>query len=227
MSVEKTASEVPAWRRRTEGEHRWPAALTVLITITLQLLLPDRLVLGPRWLLPALSVLLLIALLFINPGRVVLHDKRGRLIALVLVAVVSIGNGGSAVELVVRILDGSIGDKAGPLLASGFVVWATNIVAFSLWYWEFDGGGPAARACAHRDHPDFAFPQMQNPELAHKDWEPYYVDYLYMAFTNATAFSPTDVMPLRRWAKLTMMAQSGISLALALLVIARAVGILH
>lgn len=220
-------SELPAWRRPTGGEHRWPAVITVLVTIGLQLLLPDQLVLRPRWLLPGLTVLLLVALLFINPGRIVHHNRLTRVVALCMVGVVSLGNAISAIELVVRIIDGSIGDKAAPLLASGAVVWATNIVAFSLWYWEFDRGGPAARACGHREHPDFAFPQMQTPDLSHNEWEPTYVDYLYLAFTNATAFSPTDVMPLRRWAKLTMMAQSTISLVLAVFVIARAVNILH
>lgn len=225
MNADKT-SELPAWRRRTLGEHRWPAALTVLITIGLQLLLPDQLILGPRFLLPGLSALLLVALLFMDPGRITRHNKIGRLIGLVLVGVVSLGNGGSAVELVYRILDGSIGDKAAPLLASGFVVWATNIVAFSLWYWEFDRGGPVARALGTNPYPDFVFVQMTSPQLAPPDWEPAFADYLYLAFTNAAAFSPTDVMPLSRWAKLAMTVQSAVSILTVALIVARAVNIL-
>ncbi|MGX1763469.1 hypothetical protein ACWIG5_42350, partial [Streptomyces lydicus] len=102
-----------------------------------------------------------------------------------------------------------------------------DVVVFGLGYWEFDRGGPGARANARKPLPDFLFVQMQNPELADPEWEPQFMDYLYLSFTNATAFSPTDVMPMTRWAKAMMMAQSGISLVLAALVIARAVNVLH
>jgi hypothetical protein len=101
------------------------------------------------------------------------------------------------------------------------------VIAFGLWYWEFDRGGPVRRAEGTVQHPDLMFPQMVSPELAPSDWEPYFVDYLYMSFTNATAFSPTDVMPLRPWNKIAMMAQSTISLVLLGLVIARAVNVLR
>ena len=115
---------------------------------------------------------------------------------------------------------------AGPLFATGASIWATNVIAFALWYWEFDRGGPVHRAHATLRHPDLMFPQMVSPQLASPDWEPQFVDYLYLAFTNATAFSPTDVMPLARWAKLTMLAQAAVSLSVGALVIARAVNIL-
>ena len=101
------------------------------------------------------------------------------------------------------------------------------MIVFGLWYWEFDRGGPVARARADKPYPDFLFPQMSSPaELTPPDWEPEFVDYLYMSFTNATAFSPTDVMPLSRWAKLTMLAQSLVSIVTVALVVARAVNIL-
>ena len=102
-----------------------------------------------------------------------------------------------------------------------------NVVVFALWYWELDRGGPVARAQATSQYPDFVFPQMLTPELAPTHWESAFVDYLYLSFTNATAFSPTDVLPLSRWAKLTMMVQSAVSLATVALVIARAVNILQ
>nr|WP_215549944.1 DUF1345 domain-containing protein [Amycolatopsis sp. CA-230715] len=196
----------------------------VIATLALQLALPGALVLSPRWLLPALSTLLIVALLLVNPGKVDRRSKRERMISLVLVAVVSAANALSAVGLVIGIVDGSITGSAGRVLLSGVIVYWTNIVVFSLWYWEFDRGGPAARALGEADYPDFMFPQMSDPELAPKDWEPGYLDYLYVSFTNAAAFSPTDVMPLRRWAKLTMLGQAGLSLILALLVVAWAVG---
>jgi uncharacterized membrane protein len=109
---------------------------------------------------------------------------------------------------------------------TGAAIWLTNVIVFALWYWEFDRGGPVARALARKPLPDFQFVQMQSPELAHPDWEPAFMDYLYLSFTNATAFSPTDVLPLSRWAKATMLLQSAISLVTVALVIARAVNVL-
>jgi uncharacterized membrane protein len=100
------------------------------------------------------------------------------------------------------------------------------MVVFSLWYWEFDRGGPGARAEALDPYPDFLFPQMTNPEFSPMDWSPTYFDYLFTSYTNASAFSPTDVMPLTRWAKMLMMVQSATSLVTVGLVIARAVNIL-
>ena len=116
---------------------------------------------------------------------------------------------------------------AGSLLFNGGAVWLTNVIVFALWYWEADRGGPAARANARHEYPDFLFAQMTAPEMAPRDWEPRFLDYLYLSFTNATAFSPTDTLPLSRWAKLTMMAQSAVSLVTVALVIARAVNILR
>ncbi|MGH3811812.1 MAG: hypothetical protein ACRDUV_05070, partial [Pseudonocardiaceae bacterium] len=136
----------------------------------------------------------------------------------------SLANAWSATLLVFGLVHGRGGQDAGSLLAAGAAIWLTNIIVFGLWYWQLDRGGPVARA--RQVVPDFQFVQMQNPELAPPDWEPEFVDYLYLSFTNATAFSPTDVMPLSRWAKLTMLAQSLISLVTVVLVIARAVNIL-
>ena len=100
------------------------------------------------------------------------------------------------------------------------------MIAFALMYWELDRSGPAARVAAVRTHPDLLFAHMQNPELADPEWEPHFADYLYLSFTNATAFSPTDVLPLSRWAKVTMMVQSAVALAVVVLVVARAINVL-
>ena len=113
------------------------------------------------------------------------------------------------------------------LLLTGGTIWLTNVIVFGLWYWEFDRGGVVERAAGSKPYPDFVFPQMTSPELAPPDWEPGFVDYLYMSFTNAMAFSPTDVMPMTRWAKLTMLSQSIVSVVTVVLVIARAVNILR
>ena len=222
-----THVEMPAWRRETDTEQRWAVTVAILVAAGLQLPLPDKLNFLPGWLLPALSLVLIAALVVASPSRISRHGKAQRRLGLTVVFLVSAGNTLNGVQLVRHILDGSLGDAAGPLLASGADIYLTNIIVFSLWYWEFDRGGPAMRASGVREYPDFLFPQMSSPQLAPQDWEPSYVDYLYLSFTNATAFSPTDVMPMRPWAKLAMLAQSAISLVIVVLVVARAVNILH
>jgi uncharacterized membrane protein len=176
--------------------------------------------------MPSLETALLLALIAANPTRLNRESAVLRAGSLTLTALISLTNAWAAVVLASDLVAGRAGEEAGPLLSTGAAVWLTNIISFALWYWQFDRGGPAARAHARRRIPDFVFVQMQSPELAHPDWEPAFVDYLYLSFTNATAFSPTDVMPLSRWAKLTMLVQSLVSLVTVALVIARAVNIL-
>ncbi|KDN16663.1 hypothetical protein [Amycolatopsis rifamycinica] len=196
----------------------------VVATLVLQVALPDDMALRPWWLLPAVSVLLVVALLLVNPGRMTHVSAVERTISLLIVGLVTVVNAWSAASLVYGIGTGTIDDRAGAVLVTGGVVYWTNVVVFSLWYWEFDRGGPGRRAAGRAEFPDLQFPQMADPDLAHRDWEPSYLDYLYFSFTNAAAFSPTDVMPLRIWAKMTMMLQAAISLVLALMVVAWAVG---
>jgi len=148
------------------------------------------------------------------------------LIHLALIAVMSLSNAASAGRLIVDLVRAEGIRDPAQLLLTGAAIWLTNVIVFGLWYWEFDRGGPVERAAGVRPYPDFTFPQMTSPELAPPSWEPGFVDYLYMSFTNAMAFSPTDVMPMTRWAKLTMLAQSLISVVTVALVIARAVNIL-
>ena len=217
---------IPAWLRVTRGENRWPVAAAIVVAIGLQLALPDRLALQSRWLLPGLELAMLIGLIIASPVRFNRESTALRIASLTLTGLLSLANAWSATLLIQGLLRGTEGQDAGALLSTGAAIWLTNIIAFAVWYWQFDRGGPAARAHARRTLPDFQFVQMQNPDLTHPDWEPQFVDYLYLSFTNATAFSPTDVMPLSRWAKLTMLGQSLISLATLALVIARAVNIL-
>jgi len=216
---------LPAWLRVTQGESRWPAAAAMVVAIALQTMLPDRLTLSSRWLLPGLELALLVALIVANPHRLTRESPPLRAASLGLTGVLSVANAWSAAQLAAELITGRAGEDPVALLSTGAAIWLTNIIAFALWYWQFDRGGPAARAHARRVVPDFQFPQMQDP-ARHLDWEPEFVDYLYLSFTNATAFSPTDVMPLSRWAKLTMLCQSLISLIIVVLVIARAVNIL-
>jgi uncharacterized membrane protein len=218
---------LPAWRRRTEGELRWPVALTTAVGIALQVAVPDKLVLvSPSWIFPAAQGVLLIVLVTANPQRIDRQSTIMRMLSLVLAAMLSLANGYSVAALAVGITRGNMGREPGQLLITGGVIWLTNVVAFALWYWEFDRGGPVARALNLKRYPDLQFPQMTSPEMAPPDWEPAFFDYLYVAFTNATAFSPTDVMPLSRWAKAAMTVQSLISIVTVALVVSRAVNIL-
>jgi uncharacterized membrane protein len=219
---------VPAWMRETRGERRWPVTLSVIAAIVLQVLLPTSVTKPlPSALMPSLEGALLIGLSVANPVRIERRGPAVRAASIALIFVITVANVASGVLLIRAILEGRAGTSAGPLLTSGASIWATNVIAFALWYWEFDRGGPVSRAHGTSRLPDLMFPQMASPELAPPDWEPQFVDYLYLSFTNATAFSPTDVMPLARWAKLTMLVQSALSLAVGALVIARAVNILR
>jgi uncharacterized membrane protein len=218
---------LPAWRRVTRGESRLAVTLAVLAAIGMLAALPDRIAPHPRWLLPGLALLLLVGLTVANPTRIDRQSRALRSLSLLLIAIISIANAATAARLIVDLVRGTGIRTPSELLLTGAAIWLTNVIVFGLWYWEFDRGGPVARAHAVKQYPDFLFPQMGSPpELTPPDWEPEFVDYLYFSFTNATAFSPTDVMPLSRWAKLTMLAQSAVSLITVALVIARAVNIL-
>jgi uncharacterized membrane protein len=216
----------PAWRRVTREEPRVPVTIAILVAIGLMLALPDRVANHPRWLFPGLAVLLLVGIFVAKSTRVDWRSRALRIASLLLIGVMSIANATSAARLILDLVRAEGIRDPGELLLTGAAIWLTNVIVFSLWYWEFDRGGPVERAVGSRPYPDFLFPQMTSPELAPPEWEPAFVDYLYLSFTNATAFSPTDVMPLSRWAKLTMLAQSAISIITLVLVIARAVNIL-
>jgi uncharacterized membrane protein len=216
----------PAWLRPTAGEPRWPVAIAVMVAIGLQLSVPSRLAIKPQWLLPVLEAAILAMLIVANPRRISTKYPWVRPLSLALVGLATLANVYSAARLVLNLVHGKEGESAGPLLIIGGAVWLTNVIVFGLWYWEFDRGGPAARANATKKYPDFQFSQMATTDSIHQDWEPTFIDYLYLSFTNATAFSPTDTVPMTRWAKVLMLTQSCVSLATVVLVIARAVNIL-
>jgi len=221
----RTGLHLPAWLRPTRGEHRLPVTVALLLLVVLQLRIRADLAVHPRYLLPALELGLFAALSVGNPTRINRESMLLRMGGLVLLGAAGAGTAWSAGRLVYLLATGHGGNNAVPLLVNGGMVWLMNIIVFAVVYWDFDRGGPAARAHARVTRPDFLFSQMTVPELSSRDWEPTFVDYLYVSFTNATAFSPTDTLPLSRWAKLTMMAQSAISLVTVALVVARAVNI--
>jgi uncharacterized membrane protein len=205
------------------GEPRWHMASAVVAVIVLTILMPDDVQLGPNWLLPVIEGVLLVALIASDPGRI---DRPLRALSIGLVSVLVLGALWATVLLTSHLINGGKEtDSAEALLTAGSTVWASNIIAFALLYWELDGGGSAARARHPPKHPDLAFPQQLTPSIASADWRPRFYDYLYLGFTNATAFSPTDAMPLALWAKSTMALQALISLVILGLVVARAVNV--
>lgn len=209
------------------GEHRLPVVLTVLVMLALPLFLRDRLSFGPKWLLPILASALLVTVVAADPGRYTRYSKVLRLVTIGLVVILILKAGWATAQLILDLIQGGPEtNNATVLLITGMLVWFGNNLVFALLYWELDSGGPAARAQHARQYPDLAFPGHLTPALVPPDWRPDFVDYLYLGLTNALAFSPTDVMPLARWAKLTMALQSLISVAIVSLVIARAVNIL-
>jgi hypothetical protein len=217
---------VPAWRRHTTGEQRWPSAVAIFVMIGLQYLLPDRLTIGPRWFMPVIELVLIAVLGVANPVRIERGTMPLRALGLVLIGVASLGNAWSVAVLAVDIAQNRHIGSASALLSTGGAVYVINILTFAVWYWELDRGGPPQRALGTHQYPDFLFPQMTAPDMARRDWEPLFIDYLYVAITNATAFSPTDTLPLSRWAKGLMGLQAVVALITAALVVARAVNAL-
>jgi hypothetical protein len=217
----------PAWRRHTESEHRWPVALALAIMVGLQWSLPDRLTAGPRWLLPAIEVVIVAVLVAADPGRMRQSSPPLRILGLVLIGIASLGNAWTVAVLVHDIATGRDLGSAAALLATGAGIYLINVLTFAVWFWELDRGGPGQRARGSDPYPDFLFPQMTAPEMVHREWEPRFLDYFYVAFTNATAFSPTDTLPLSRWAKLAMTLESAVALVTAALVVAKAVNALQ
>jgi hypothetical protein len=213
---------------RSAGEHWWPVALAIAIVATLHALLPDHFRLDPRWFAPALLFGLVLALVVGDPGRIDRQKTWLRVVTGVLIAVVSLANLSAAIRLVVDIVDNNkrFANNAAGLLAVGGIIWLTNVIAFALWYWDLDRGGPAARAQRGGRAPAFVFPEMVLTDFVAPTWMPRFVDYLSLSFWTATAFSPTDVSAITPWAKLLMALEAGASLALGGLVIARAVNIL-
>ncbi|MDH6193840.1 hypothetical protein M2272_000461 [Mycobacterium frederiksbergense] len=216
----------PSWLRPGDPENRLPVLAALIAAIALQLAIPVNYTLVPRWPLTSAEVLLLVVLVWLNPIRLTRATRLGRYASLVLLGAITVDNTLSAVVLDAKILTGEVSNNAAVLLGSGAAIFVTNVIAFGIWYWELDRGGPFARRDGTHPYPDFMFPQMGNPKVAKPNWRPTFVDYLYVSLTNVMAFSPTDTMPLARWAKMMMSLQAMVALSTAGLVIARAVNVL-
>jgi uncharacterized membrane protein len=207
------------------SEPFWPAQATILAAIALQLLLPKRLTAGPPWLIPALEGALLLGMFMATPNQLEHEHPRRRRVALGLTAIVTAANIYSLAALTHLLLHRNVGNGR-ELIVSGVLIWLTNFLIFALWYWETDRGGPGRRAAGHDGPPDFLFPQMSDDRIEPLYWRPRFIDYLYVSLTNATAFSPTDTMPLTPIVKSIMGIQSLVSLVTIGLVVSRAVNIL-
>jgi hypothetical protein len=221
-------SHIPSWLRPGDPESRLPVLAALIAAIALQLLISRNYTLVPRWPLVVLEVLLLVVLVALNPLRLSRSTLLGKYATWVLLGAITVDNTLSAIVLDARIISGQVSNDPALLLGSGAAIFVTNIIVFGIWYWELDRGGPFARRAGTRPYPDFLFPQMDpdTAKLARPGWRPTFVDYLYVSITNVMAFSPTDTMPLSRWAKGMMTVQAMVALSTAGLVIARAVNVL-
>jgi hypothetical protein len=220
--------------RAEERESRWEASPAVGTVIGLQVLLAIVSLTQDWqtwdfswwvWLIPVVpETILLVVLSWSRPHERLVQMGIRRTVEIVLLGVVSLANTLLVIGVIASLVEGQ--EKSGAqLLLKAATVWATNVITYGLWFWAFDRGGPVTRVGADPPLPDFLFPQMQSQQLAPPRWTPALTDYMYVSFTNSIAFSPTDTLPLTRWAKVLMLSESAISAVTILLVAARAVNI--
>ncbi len=215
--------------RPSRGERRLPMALAVVAVGILQQLLPTDFRASAElfYLFPVLLLLFLAVRISGDPARIDRDRPWLRVTSGLMIAVMTLATAAATARLIVGILTNAQFASATQLLTIGGIIWITNVIVFSLWYWDLDAGGPAARALGRGDvRPSFHFPEQSLTELVGPGWYPHFVDYLAMSFNTSLAFGPSDVSAIRRWAKFLMIMQSIISLALAALVLARAINIL-
>ena len=225
-------------RRNRRGENRLPPAIAVVLAALLYLLLPSPLRLGPRWLVPGLELVLLVALIATNRLRLTRQSRLSRTVSIVLAAIIAVANMVALVLLIRQLVDTDV-KSGGQLLVGALQVWTTNVIAFGLLYWELDRGGPVARTQLPREEiplADLRFSHDEDRDTVTEvskgssreaDWMPTFVDYFYLSVTNSSAFGPTDTMPLSTRFKILMGIQATAALLTSLLVIARAVGALQ
>jgi hypothetical protein len=211
------------------GERRWPMALAVLSAGSLFFAIPEEFRLPNIW--HYLYLVFIIALLLVltigDPGRINRENRWLRIVTGIMLGMITAATAISAVRLITGIITQAVFDTPGKLLLIGAIVWITNVTSFALWYWHLDSGGPAVRARRDiRTQPAFHFPEQSLPSIVGANWYPQFIDYLALSFNVATSFSPTDIAAIRHWSKLSMIAESAISLALVGLVLARAVNVL-
>jgi uncharacterized membrane protein len=215
--VSEIDPDYEAWR-----ESRWPPLIALALGVALYATLPGSLILGGgwlRWIIPAL----LLVLMVVSAVQPVAESDRRRHVGIALVVLITLAN----ISAIALLLDGIVtesGFEGKYLVVSAVQVWFTNVIAFSLWFWEIDGGGPRHRALDRARPHDFLFAQYQVPEPW--TWRPTYLDYLYVSITNSTSFAPADALPMRHRIKALMAVQSLLSVLVIIVIISRAVAIL-
>lgn len=210
------------------GEHWWPVAAAILVAAGLHVVLPASYRVRPSWVVPAVLLVLLGVLIAGDPGRIDRQKTWLRVITGIVIAFITVANLLAAGRLVADILTNNkvFANHPGGLLAAGAVIWATNVIAFGLWFWDLDRGGAAARAHHPYQNPAFVFPEMLHHDYVTPGWVPQFVDYLSLSFWTSTAVSPTDISAVKPWAKALMMLEAACSIVLVTLVIARAINVL-
>jgi uncharacterized membrane protein len=204
---------------------RWAAAIGALALGILYAALPERVTVGPSWLPLAIEIVLLLPLCIAwFMGRPLSHATT-RIFSLILLSIVTLALI-IGIALMILTLPGRTQTQATNLLREAGLLWLSNILVFALWYWEIDGGGPRKRHQKGHQAEDLMFPQQQMGGNSDGHWAPHFLDYVFVAFTTATAFSPTDTFPLTRTAKTLMMIESILSILIIALIAARAVNIL-
>jgi len=222
----RPVSKIEAVRTGTGAEKRWILALALATAIAVLFVLPPRFSVGPDWLVPSVEGLLLIAVLIADGIHTRYRSATVRALSSVLIVVLVSNGAFITIRLVIDLLQGGPEtSSATELIKVGFAVWIYTIIAFAFLYWLLADGGPEARIWSPPKFPDLAFPEQLNPGVGPPGWRAQFLDYLYLSFTDSTAFSPTDVMPLARWGKVVMTIQAVVSLGIGGLVIARAVNI--
>jgi uncharacterized membrane protein len=236
MAYQYPVASTERRHQRHPGEPRLPAALAVLVAIALYSLLPSKLLLEPRFVVPALELLLFVPLVAANPRRMTRGNRTLRRLAIALVLLIAASNAVALVLLIGELVGGQGKDDPTSLLLAAGQVWLTNVLVFALSYWELDRGGPVSRTQVARPRlpiADFRFPQDEDhdavAEVAKRSseksgWAPGFIDYLYVSITNSSAFSPTDTMPLSPRAKMLMAVESVSALVLSVVVISYGVG---
>jgi uncharacterized membrane protein len=203
-------------------EPRWPAFVALFAAGFVHRSVPERLSVGPSWALLVITIVLLLPIIYSNHRG---HYNVSRILTFTATGVITCAMIASLGLLISGIPKHQ--DPPETLLRAAVSLWITNVLVFALWYWKLDAGGPLGRDKARGDFDSsFLFPQMIMRDEPEEIWSPQFLDYLFLAFNTSTAFSPTDTAVLSRWAKLTMMLQSIISLMIVTLLAARAVGIL-
>lgn len=214
-------------------EPRWHAGIAVLVALVLYVTLPNKVAVGPVWILPVILLVILVPLMIVSPHR---HQEASwqRWLSIAHIAVLNAFN----VITIVLLFAWQLSEhhtkrlSGEELLLAAVQIWLTNIIVYALWFWEIDGHGPEVRTHTAFDQEprraDFLFPQMAlQPDIRNRiKWKPAFLDYVFLSFTNATAFSPTDTFPLTRFAKVLMMAEALTSLVTIAVIAGRAISIL-